>query len=270
MTPYLRKGMNMVGEQKENIQKAAGRLRLSAFLQYEKYTDHKKSFEDNLSSLLEEQIRQADICRLDRRVRYAGFPQVKTFDTFVMSQEHLPNLNFDELRELGTCAFIDEKNDVVAIGPAGRGKTHAALAIGYEAVKRGYSVKFKRASDLVNEMAEAKSEKHLADYIRTLNRCQCLILDEVGYLNYDLAASSLLFQVVSTRYEKASTVYTTNLSFSSWTQFIPDKNLAAAIVDRIAHHAIILNMNGPKGWRLEHARSKRQRGSDRASTEEKL
>jgi DNA replication protein DnaC len=266
MTPYSRKEMSIVSEQKENIQKAAGRLRLNAFAQYEKYTDPKNSFEDNLCSLLEEQVRQADICRLDRRIRYAGFPQIKTFDTFVMSREHLPHLNFDELRELGTCAFIDDKNDVVAIGPAGRGKTHAALAIGYEAVKRGYSVRFKRACELVNEMAEAKNDKFLADYIRTLNRCQCLILDEVGYLNYDLTASSLLFQVISTRYEKASTVYTTNLGFSSWTQFISDKNLAAAIVDRIAHHAIILNMNGPKGWRLEHARSKQQHGSDFPST----
>ena len=163
-----------MNEQKETIQKAAARLRLNAFSRYEEFIDTQRTFEDNLCCLLEEQVRQADVLRLDRRIRYAGFPQIKTFDTFVMSEEHLPHLNFDELRELGSCAFIEEKSDVVAIGPAGRGKTHTALAIGYEAVKRGYSVKFKRASDLVNEMAEAKSEKRLADYIRILNRCQCL------------------------------------------------------------------------------------------------
>jgi len=252
--------MAMAGEQSEAIQKAASRLRLGAFAQYEKLIDPKCPFEGNLLRILEEQVQLSDAQRLDRRIRYAGFPQVKTFGTFVMSQEHLPHLNFDELRELQSCTFIDDKDDIVAIGPEGRGKTHAALALGYEAVKRGYSVRFKRASDLLNEMAEAKSEKHLADYIRTLNRCQCLILDEVGYLNYDLAASSLLFQVISTRYEKASTIYTTNLPFSEWEQFIPDANLASAIVGRIAHRAILLNMNGPKGWRLEHARSKRQRG----------
>jgi DNA replication protein DnaC len=254
----------MMNEQKEAIQKAAARLRLGAFAQYEGFADPQRPFEENLCRLLEEQVRQADVSRLARRIRYAGFPQVKTFDTFVMSREHLPHLNFDELRELGSCGFIEEKNDVVAIGPAGRGKTHAVLAVGYEAVKRGYSVKFKSAADLVNEMAEAKTEKCLTDYIRTLNRCECLILDEVGYLNYDLAASSLLFQVVSARYEKSSTVYTTNLDFSRWGQFIGDEALAAAIVDRIAHHAIILNMNGPKGWRLEHARSKQQRKVGRA------
>jgi DNA replication protein DnaC len=252
--------MAMAGEQSEAIQKAASRLRLGAFAQYEKLIDPKCPFEGNLLRILEEQVQLSDAQRFDRRIRYAGFPQVKTFGTFVMSQEYLPHLNFDELRELQSCTFIDDKDDIVAIGPEGRGKTHAALALGYEAVKRGYSVRFKRASDLLNEMAEAKSEKHLADYIRTLNRCQCLILDEVGYLNYDLAASSLLFQVISTRYEKASTIYTTNLPFSEWEQFIPDANLASAIVGRIAHRAILLNMNGPKGWRLEHARSKRQRG----------
>jgi len=249
-----------MSDKKEAIQKAASRLRLCAFAQYEAYTNAKHSFEDNLHSLLQQQVCMSDDQRLSRRIRYAGFPQIKTFDTFIMSKEHLPHLNFDELRELSTCTFIKEKNDIVAIGPAGRGKTHAALAIGYEAVKLGYNVRFKKASDLVNEMSEAKSEKHLVDYIRTLNRCNLLIIDEVGYLNYDVSASSLLFQVVGNRYEKASTLYTTNLEFARWAQFIGDDTLASAIVDRIAHHAVILNMNGPKGWRLENARSKKQRG----------
>ena len=248
-----------MNDKKEAIQKAANRLRLSAFSQYETYTKPILSLEENLLNLLQEQVRLSDDQRINRRIRYAGFPQIKTFSTFVMSKEHLPHLNFDEFRELETCSFIDDKNDIVAVGPSGRGKTHAALAIGYEAVKRGYNVRFKKASDLVNEMSEAKSEKHLVDYIRTLNRCHLLIIDEVGYLNYDVSASSLLFQVVGNRYEKTSTLYTTNLEFSRWAQFIGDDTLASAIVDRIAHHAIILNMNGPKGWRLEHARSKKQR-----------
>jgi DNA replication protein DnaC len=114
-------------------------------------------------------------------------------------------------------------------------------------------------------MSESKSEKQLTDYVRTLNRCQCLILDEVGYLNYDLATASLLFQVISSRYEKASTIYTTNLEFSRWGQFVGDEDLASAIVGRIAHQAIILNMNGSKGWRLEHARSKQQRRTDHSN-----
>ena len=252
-----------MNENKEAIKKAATRLRLSAFAQFEDFVEPNLPFEVNLRAIIEEQVRLADIQRLDRRIRYAGFPQIKTFDTFVRSEEHLPHLNFDEINELMTCTFVEEKNDLVAFGPAGRGKTHLALAIGYEAVKCGYNVRFKRASDLVNEMVEAKSEKHLTDYIRILNRCDLLILDEVGYLNYDMNTASLLFQVVSARYEKSSTFYTTNLEFSRWVEFIGDEMLASAIVDRIAHHAFLLNMNGPKGWRLEHAKSKQQRSKKR-------
>lgn len=247
-----------MNEARESIQKAAARLRLNAFAMYEKYIKTNQPFEENLRSILEEQVQLADDQRLKRRIRYAGFPQVKTKDTFVMSEKHLPHVNFDELNELFTCSFIEEKTDIVAIGPSGHGKTHIALAICYEAVKQGYNARFKSASELVNEMSEAKSEKHLTEYIRTLNRCQLLVVDEVGYLNYDLASASLLFQVVSARYEKASTIYTTNREFSKWVNFIGDDMLASAIVDRIAHHAIILNMNGPIGWRLEHARSKQQ------------
>jgi DNA replication protein DnaC len=248
---------------RESIIAGAKRLSLSIFTHYEKYIQPTQPFEENLLRLIQEQVQIAEENRLNRRIRYAGFPQHKTMDTFKCDPDFLPYLNFNEFHELATCHFIDEKYDIVALGPSGRGKTHAALAIGYEAVKRGYKVRFKRASDLVNEMSEAKTEKQLTDYIKTLNRCQLLILDEVGYLNYDINASSLLFQVVGARYECASTFYTTNLEFSKWPQFIGNENLAAAIVDRIAHHSIILNMNGPKGWRLEHARSKEQRETPR-------
>jgi len=145
----------------------------------------------------------------------------------------------------------------VAIGPAGHGKTHTAIAVGYEAIKHGYSVRFKRAFDLVNEMSEAKSEKSLTRYIKTLNKCQLLILDEIGFLPFDSTASGLLFQIISARYETASTFYSTNYEFSKWPQFMDDEEMVKAIVSRIAHQAIILNMNGPHAWRLDHARSRK-------------
>jgi DNA replication protein DnaC len=249
----------MMSEQRDAISKAASRLRLSVFAKYENYINPKHSFGENLNVLLNEQVIVADKNRFDRRIRYADFPQIKTFDTFVMLEERLPHLNFDEFLSLADCAFINEKSNIVALGPSGRGKTHAALAIGYEAVKRGYSVRFKRACDMVNEMNEARSEKMLSDYIKNINRCQLLIVDEVGFLDYDADAANLLFQVVGARSEKASTVYTTNLPFSEWAQFIKNERLALAIVGRIAHGAIILNMNGPYDWRLESTRGKLQR-----------
>ena len=238
------------------IVKFAKDLNLSVFARYNDYIKTGRPFEENLLGLLKEQALEADNSRIKRRVRYAGFPILKNFNAFEVSAERYPHLNADEFNELASCRFIDEKADVAAIGPPGYGKSHAAIAVGYEAIKRGYSVRFKRAVDLVNEMSEVKSEKQLTRYTKTLNRCQLLILDEVGYLPYDATASSFLFQVISARYETASTFYTTNFEFSKWPQFIQDETVVSAIVSRIAHNAIILNMNGPKPWRLEYARSR--------------
>ena len=239
-----------------DITRISNSLRLSVFAHYSGYIKTGRPFEENLLELLKEQAIVADNARVQRRIRSSGFPVVKTFDTFERTPERYPQLNLNELNELSSCRFIEEKADVVAIGPQGHGKTHAALAAGYEAIKQGYSVRFKRAIDIVNEMSEADSEKRLTSYTKALNRCKLLIIDEVGYLPYDSAASGFLFQIISARYETASTFYTTNYEFSRWPQFIKDKRLVAAIVGRIAHNSIVLNMNGPSAWRLEHARSR--------------
>jgi len=245
------------GELRAAISKLANGLYIPIFAQSVKYTSASASFEENLYALLAEQSRLTFEKRVIRRLKAAGFPYVKTMDMFAMAADRLPNLDFEEVRRLATCKFIDEKSDVCAIGPSGHGKSHLALAIGNEAVRRGYSVKYRRACDLINEMKEAKSEKRLADYARMMTRCSLLIIDEVGYLNYDEVASSLLYQIVGARYEIGSTFYTSNHKFSEWPDFIGNNALANAIVTRIAHHSIVLDMNGPKAWRLEHARSKR-------------
>ena len=246
----------MMNDIQADISKIANGLGLSTFAHYSEYIKTGRPFEENLLVLLKEQAFNADKNRIKRRVRYSGFPIVKTLDTFELTSERFPYLNLNEFQELATCHFIEEKADVAAIGPSGHGKTHAALAIGYEAIKHGFSVRFKRAIDLVNEMSEAKSEKRLSDYKRLLNRCQLLIIDEVGFLPYDSTASSFLFQIISARYETASTFYTTNYPFSKWPTFMENEDIVLPIVTRIAHNSIILNMNGPMSWRFEHARSR--------------
>ena len=157
-------------EIKSGITKLANEMYISVFAQYAKYVNPKVSFEENLYMLLSEQYQISFQKRVARRLRTAGFPNTKTMDSFVMSEEYLPKLNFDELRELTTCKFIDEKIDICAVGPAGHGKTHLALAIGYEAVSRGYSVKFRRVCDLITEFKEARTEKHLNGCMRLMGR----------------------------------------------------------------------------------------------------
>ena len=249
-----------------SISKLANNLYISVFAHYGKYISSTASFEENLHKLLSEQYQVNFEKRVARRLKTAGFPYVKTMNMFSMEKKRLPHLNFDEVRELTTCKFIDDKADVCAFGPSGHGKTHIALAIGYEAVRRGYSVKFRRACDLVNEMKEAKSEKHLTEYSRMMARCSLLIIDEIGYLDYDEAAANLLYQIIGARYETGSTFYTSNLRFSEWTQFAGNNSLTNAIATRVAHQAVVLDMNGPVAWRLEHARSRRAKhGPDTTS-----
>jgi len=244
-------------ELRSGISKLANDLYISVFASYWKHIDPAAPFEENLYKLLSEQLEASFEKRVSRRLRTAGFPYVKTMNMFQMSKERLPNLNFDEVRELSACKFIDDKIDVCAIGPSGHGKSHLALAVGYEAIRRGYTVKFRRACDLINEMKEAKSEKHLMEYSRMMTRCSLLIVDEVGYLNYDESAANLLYQIIGARYETGSTFYTSNHKFSEWKQFIGNDALTNAIVTRIAHNSVVLDMNGPRAWRLENVRSKR-------------
>jgi DNA replication protein DnaC len=255
-------------ELRSGISKLANDLYIPVFAKYWKSVSPTASFEENLYKLLVEQQQVSFDKRVSRRLRTAGFPYVKTINMFNMSKEHLPNLNFDEVLELTTCRFIDEKADICAVGPAGHGKSHLALAIGYEAVRRGYSVKFRRACDLINEMREAKTEKHLIEYSRMMTRCSLLIIDDVSYFNYDEVAANFLFQIVGARYETSSTFYTSNLKFSEWTQFIGNNPIANAIITRIAHNSIVLDMNGPKAWRLDHARGRRVKSALDAITDD--
>jgi DNA replication protein DnaC len=140
---------------------------------------------------------------------------------------------------------------VVAIGNCGTGKTHIGVALGIEAIHKGYTVRFKRASDLVNQLNEAVSDKNMSKYLKVLNTCDLLIVDELGYLTFDIQSANLLFQVFAARYEVKSTIVTTNLEFSKWIKFLGnDEDMTSALVERLIEKSTILNMNG-KGYRFK-------------------
>jgi DNA replication protein DnaC len=233
----------------------ASELRLDAFIDYEKAIESSASAEGAILALLEEQGRIRRDRLFARRVKAAGFPNVKTMDTFERSRELLPELDFGAVSRLEGCGFIREAIDVAAVGPAGMGKTHIATGIGVRACELGYSVMFRSAHGLAGEMAAAESEGRLPRLIKKLSRPHLLIIDDMGLLSLDPAKASLLFQVIDARHGKRSVFYTASRKFSEWGQLMGGE-LAAAMLDRIAHRSCILRMNGPKSYRLVHSLGK--------------
>jgi DNA replication protein DnaC len=241
-----------MGQTQENeIIRLSRRMKWSSLEQYKKHIKQENGFEDNLLTLLrlENDLRNRECIK--RRIKQAGFPIIKTLDTFEFNTAKLPYLKQEQVIELALCEFIKERTNVCAIGNSGTGKTHLITALGMEAIRKGYSVRFYRACDLATQLAEAQSEKRLNGTLKALHKCQLLCVDELGYMTLDQKSAQLLFQVLAGRYEVRSTMITSNLEFSKWPNFIGDPIMATALVDRLVHRSAILNMNG-EGYRLSH------------------
>lgn len=227
-------------ERRKEIAALCKELKLPTIAKYYEYVN--EDIADDLLTILQEERADRRLRSIARRTKEAGFPTLKTLDTFEL--DRLPNLKKEKIEELKTCEFIRQKQNLVAIGNAGTGKTHLLTALGVEAIRQGYTVRFKRAADLVTQMVEARDEKHLANYLKGLANYDAVIIDEVGYLNVDSVGASMLFQAFAVRYEQKSILVSTNLEFSKWVGFLGDPPLAAALIDRLAHNSIFLNMNG--------------------------
>lgn len=200
------------GKQIVDLAKA---LKLNAFADYKAYVKESASIEEVLYNLLAAENSIKEQNKYHYRIKNAAFPVLKTLDTFVFNEKRLPELKKETVMELATCEFIERKQNIVAIGNSGTGKSHLVTALGVEAIRKGYTVKFCRASELVAQMTEAVSEKHLSKLIKKVNACSTLIVDELGYLSFDTAGASLLFQIFAARYETKSTIVHQTLSFLS-------------------------------------------------------
>jgi DNA replication protein DnaC len=188
---------------------------------------------------------ELDVRMLNRQMkalRDAGFPTKKRFEDLVL--DVLPEDGRRVVSELKSLAFIKEQKNVILVGNSGTGKTHLAIAAGVLVCEHNYRVMFRTAAGLVNEMIEARQDNRLSVLMRQFKKVDLLILDELGYITFDLAGAELMFQLLAARYETASTIITTNLSFSDWIKVFHDKSITAAILDRITHKALIVNMNG--------------------------
>ena len=188
---------------------------------------------------------------VERRIRAARFPAVKSLDTFDFPA--IPSLNKALVMELARCEYIQRRENIIAVGNSGTGKTHMALGLGLSACQRGMSVGFTTAAALVHEMMEARDERRLLNLQRQLSRLNLLIIDELGFVPLSRTGAELLFEVFSQRYEQGSILVTTNLPFDEWTEVFGSERLTGALLDRLTHHVHILEMNG-ESYRLKRSR----------------
>lgn len=209
------------------------------------------SYEEFLRELLDGELRSRQERTAERRLREARFPDIKTLDQ--IDWDALSGVSRPKIAELASCAYIEEAENIVIAGPIGTGKTHLAIALGVEAARRRYRVVFTRAADLVRDLLEARDGRTLGRMHQRIQRAALLIVDELGFVPFDRAGGELLFNLLSERHERKSTIVTTNLAFSEWVQVLGDEKLTTALLDRLAHRAHILTTKGPS-YRMSRRR----------------
>jgi DNA replication protein DnaC len=208
------------------------------------------SYEEFLTTLLEEEVFARDQVNLERRIRIAHFPsRNKTLENFDFSFQ--TSVKKQVLLHLASLRFIELGHNVIFLGPPGTGKTHLSIALGLKACQAGYNVLFLSAVEMVSQLLEAQEQGTLRQTLNRLVKPQVLIVDEVGYIPFARSAANLFFQVVNCRYEKGSMILTSNRAFSGWGEiFGGDVVVAAAMIDRLVHHAEIFSLKG-SSYRLK-------------------
>jgi DNA replication protein DnaC len=202
------------------------------------------SYEVFLTTLLETEVFARDQAALERRIRAARFPShSKTLETFDFTFQ--TSVKKQVMLHLASLRFIGLAHNVIFLGPPGTGKTHLSLALGLKACQAGYSVLFLSAVEMVTQLLEGEEQGTLSQVLGQLLKPELLIVDEVGYIPFGRPAANLFFQVVNGRYERGSTVLSSNRAFSGWGEiFGGDVVVAAAMIDRLVHHAEIISLKG--------------------------
>jgi DNA replication protein DnaC len=233
-------------EQMAKLRLTKSQERLEALLQ--EAADKELSYADLLDKLFTEEIASKTAKNITMRTSLARFPFVKSLEAFDFAYQ--PSLDKKQVQSLATCHFIEHGENVVILGPPGVGKTHLSVALGLKAIENGYRVFFTTAASMIAALTKALAEGKLEEKLKTYTVPRLLIVDEIGYLPIDQAGANLFFQLISRRYEKGPVILTSNQSFGSWGEVFGDRVIATAILDRVLHHAITINIRG-NSYRLK-------------------